>query len=512
MIGIGLTLAAWTASAAPALDPNTYPELSKEELGQFRFIAKMADQGLDDYSNMEGIDQMGMTAYRYCIAFAGYFLAAEHYYKLSAAPELTQPRIDRLIQKIIQKPVWEFWTMISRGVPTLEPRMDKPYPMNHDPVGLHNIMYSGHVAHVIGLYESLYRDFKWSQPGSIVFTWSDTEKFVYDNRSLNQVLYDQMKNQTPPCIQCEPNACFPECNQHPVLSFMLHDQLHGTHFFDAAPDFFTFFKDVNLIDPVTHETAMLYLIKQKTTVSTQDPRYHNGVDLVITPLVGSRLVNLYSSSANGWTGAFMHAWEPEYIEQHYPYQKERNLKVVNGEARLDQTVWEPELAYGFFAMLAAEVGDFQTRDQLVTYADRHYAPVWKDGTYHYPFSRAKGCNNLTDKLIAIARALPKDGLRNLHQRPFDPAHFSSPRLSGVDFPTVVLRRALYDPAKKALIVTTEPGNAPGGKTSFKLVSLDPGRSYRLTIDGNPADEIKGAAQKEIEVGLDQRHDLVLMEQ
>lgn len=506
----------WSAEAGKtnnaAISPSSYPEIGAAELGQLRWSLQVADQPLSDFTNMEAIDQFGMTAYRYYLAFTAYFLAAEQYHKLPACPEIIAPRMDRLIRKMREKPVWEVWAETSRGVIFLEPRMNRPYPSERDPVKYRNIMYSGHVGHMIGLYETLYRDMKYDQPGSIVFAWSDDERYEYDYGKLNRVMYDQMMNLPSHCIECEPNACFPECNQHPILSFMLYDFLHHTDQMEASKPFLDFFLKKRMIDPATHATASLYLIKQDLTVSMQNPRYKNAADLVTVPVFKLGLANLDSASADGWTGAFMHAWQPEYIERHYPYQKANNLKgVKDGAAEVADTIWEPQLRYGFFAMLAAEIGDTETRDQLLKYADDNYGPVWADGAMHYPYDKPK-CNNLTGVLLALARALPANGLKAMHNRPFDGAHFTGPVVSGVDFPKAVLRRAVYDPEKKALIVTTEPGAATAGSTTFQVKRLDPGKSYALTMDGKQVKIIQGQDSAKIEAPLDGRHDIVIAEQ
>jgi hypothetical protein len=324
-------------------------------------------------------------------------------------------------------------------------------------------------------------------------------------------MYEQMMNLPSHCIECEPNACFPECNQHPVLSFMLYDFLHHTDLMEASKPFLDFFLEKKMIDPATHATASLYLVKQDMTVSMQNPRYKNAVDLVTVPAFRLGLVNLDSASADGWTGAFMHAWQPEYIERHYPYQKANNLKgVKDGSARVVNTVWEPQLRYGFFAVEAAEMGDTETRDQLLKYADDNYGPVWADGAMHYPYDKFK-CNNLTGVLLALARALPGNGLWAMHNQPFDDAHFTEPAVSGVDFPRLVLRRAVYDAKKKALIVTTEPGMGPGGTTAFEVKRLAPDKTYVLTIDGKRSREIKGSESAQVVAPLDGRHDIILRE-
>jgi hypothetical protein len=387
--------------------------------------------------------------------------------------------------------------------------MNKPWPENHDPVSFQNIMYSGHLGHMIGLYETLYRDMKWDAPGSIVFEWSADERYVYDNYSLQKVMYDQMAA-PPHCIPCEPNACFPECNQHPVLSFMLYDYLHGTHLADAREQFMEFFLEKKMIDPKNHETAALYLVKQDLTLRQRDPRLGNALDLITLPAVASGALKLYSSSANGWTGSMMHAWQPEYIELQYPYQLEHHLvEMKEEEARLKQDFFEPRLQYGFFAMLAGEVGDRETRDKLVAYADNKYGPTWQDGAYVYPFDKVKKCTGLTGVLIGIARANPEDGLWKMHNQPFDNAHFQEPVVEGVDFPKVLLSRAIYDRDKQALVITAVPGAKKGGKTSLKINRLSPAKSYAVYLDGEQKGTISSRTATEIEIPLDREHDVII---
>ena len=493
------------------IDPGSYPEIGDEELGQLRWALKIADQPISEFTNLEATNQYGISAYRYTLAFLTYFLAIEQYHKLPACPGIIQTRMDRIIKKIIEKPVWEFWAEVSRGVPFFEPRMNKPYPEEHDPVGNRNIMYSGHLGHMISLYEMLYRDLKWSKPGSIVFAWNNNEKYIYDNNSLQKIMYEQMMNNPDHCIECEPNACFPECNQHPILSFMLYDYVHGTNLSRAQVPFMDFFLKNKMIDPKTHHTAAFYLVKQKKTLAQDSPGFGNMVSVVTVPVVSIGAVSITSSAANGWTGAFMHAWQPEYIERHYPYQLEDHLIEINGEsARLKKDRFEPRLQYGFFAMLAAEIGDTQTRDKLLASAGERYGPVWEKGTFHYPFDMKKQCTNVTDKLLAIARGNPKNGIWTIHNRPFDNAHFDAPMVEGVDFPNVILRRAIYDKQREALVLTTEPGTDQRGTSSLKVVNLDPARSWRLFIDGREMEKYKGLRTVSITIALDKRHNIVLV--
>jgi len=97
------------------IDPAQYPSISDKEMGQMRWMLNIANQPLNDFKGLEAQNQANLTSYRYAIAFSAYFLALEQYHKLPAWSEAIQPALDRLVQKIIQKPVWEYWAQTSPG-------------------------------------------------------------------------------------------------------------------------------------------------------------------------------------------------------------------------------------------------------------------------------------------------------------------------------------------------------------------------------------------------------------
>ncbi|OGP56207.1 MAG: hypothetical protein A2V67_04655 [Deltaproteobacteria bacterium RBG_13_61_14] len=507
-----LSFSAGMASPDPAcpVDPSTYPQIGQEEMAQLRWTLKLASQPLDDFSNLEGANQFGMQAYRYQIAFMTYALALEQYHKLPAFRELLQPAVDRLIQKIIQRPVWEFWAEVSRGVPTLEPKGNRPYPEVHDPVGDINIMYSGHLGHMIGLYEMLFRDFHWDQPGSIVFAWSEDETYVYDNPKLQQAMWKQMDENPWHSIACEPNAVFPECNQHPVLSFILYDWTHGTHLADVRQKFFDFFLERKLIDPNTHVTAGYYLIKQDRVFTSQSPRSENVFDLLTVPAAAVGVLAKTSAWADGWTGAFMHAWQPEFIERHYPYQRENDLQEVDEEmARLKRDLGGRNIQYGYFAAYAQEVGDHETAKKLIAFADQKNKPQWREGMLYYPWDKSAASSHLTGHLLFLARANVKDGLLKLHQQPWPESHFQEPFIEKVDYPKMLVTRAIYDREKKALIVSTRTGPGSQGQASFQVRNLSPNQTYTLWLDGKLVKQFQGQDPLVVEIPLDGSYDLVI---
>lgn len=367
------------------MNPNAYPAADEKELGQLMWVLKLADQDIADFSNFQSVDEQGVSASRYSIAFSAYFLAAEQCHKFPAWRGAIQTAFDRMNRKMLDKKVWEYWAHESRGITKFEPNMDRPYPENRDPVSLGNIMYSGHLGHMVNLYQMLYNDRKWDGPGSIVFKWDDGSQFAYNNQSLQEAMFLQLINNPVPGIECERNAIFPVCNLHPMLSWKLYDQMHHTRYFDAAhPLFDKFFAD-KFVDPKTHSYGIIYLIKQRLVFSSWNPCYGNKMDEVIKSMVDQG-ANFNSATIDGWIGTFMHAWNPKLVESLWPEQKRfQVIKNPDGSTGLRADAFAPDAYWGFFMMGVAEMGDQPLLKALLKTADRELSPVWVGNTYHYPF-------------------------------------------------------------------------------------------------------------------------------
>lgn len=493
VFGIAALSAGPAFAQAEALSHDTAPALTDAELGHLRNFVSLARQDLGDWSGWEAQNQKDMEAYRYQISFMAYALAFQQYHSVPAYRDLYQDTLNRLTERMIQKPVWDFWEEVSMSSPAHDPDWEGPVPGWRDPVAKKNIMYSGHILHMVSLYEMLYRDFRWSEPGAITFEWNSDERYVYDMGLLSQIVHDEMM--TPQrgahsrdvgAMECEPNAVFPECNQHPTLAFMLRDRVQGTDLStDVRKAFRNFFDDTDMYHPETRHAEAFYRIKQDNLLK----------------LPGTR----GSASADGWTGAFMHGWDPAYIES--MYEKQRNDYVGTDEKSGEVSLtpgFANELGLGFFANLAMEVGDVDTANLLFKYADAHLGPVWEDGALHYRRNMnglGTKVSNTSDKLIGMARSNRPDGIHKIHNEPWTESAFSHPLLEKVDFPDVLVRQAVWDPQTRRLLFTLEPGNEAPVTAKFGLANLDPERAYRLTgADGEIA-TIRGQKEASLNVGL-----------
>lgn len=449
-----------------AIDAGRYPEMSRYEIGAMRWFVKLAGQAPGDWSGMGGLEpgQEWLEAYRYQLAFMTYFLALEQYHKTPAYRELATATMDLLIQKMVRKDVWHYWAESSKGSKKFNPALQEYGPGWTDPVREKNIMYSGHVMHMVGLYEMLSRDYRYDAPGALTFVWDVSGdvrgKYEYNHTSLVERAYRQITENAWHSVECEMNLVFPECNQHPMLAIMLHDALHGTTWTEATRKALgSSFKEKGFIDPKTHRAMSFFMVEQGQVVPSA------------------------AADADGWTGVMMNAWDPESVQAHYAYQREAALeKLPDGTARAKASMFGL-LGEGFFAMLAKEVGDEPTARALLGWADSNLNPVEKDGYFYYPRDDARKVSPLTGILLACARANVKDGFWALHNRPWSATHFAEPFVADVPYPRAIVTRAVWDAGEQALVVTLVPGETGGSPVEFSIRQLDPATEYVVTRNG-----------------------------
>lgn len=483
-IAFALALIPAPASAAPP-DPNAYPKLDARQLGHLDNIVRLARQPDSDWSSMGALEpgQGGFDAYRYQLAMMSYTLALAQYRYTPAYRELDRETDAQLIHKMLLFDVWGFWEQTSRGAKNFDPSLTVLGEGWIDPVKDQNIMYSGHLFQMVTTHQMLYGDTRYSAKGAIKFVYNPVgrglgpQEFAYDTASLAKVLADQFEENGWKGIECEPNAIFPECNQHPLLGFALYDRANGTGYF---PKISTAFKQqfdaLNYIDPKTASFMAMYLVKQKVVI--QHPM----------------------AWADGWAGSFMHAWYKPAVEQVYPIQKASLLvDLPDGTTTTRSADGNGNYSHdhGFFTLFAAELGDERTRDRMLAYADRYWAPRWTAGALSYPRQDAfkfpgdgpdvwRRVQPLTgNALIGLARMDGKDGLYALFNSPFETAHFAEPFVSGIAYPAVAVTRAVYDPAKRVLAVTLQPGSgAPAAASAAMTINnLDPVRHYAVWQGG-----------------------------
>lgn len=493
---IGTSLLAPAAVLAQdKVNPRAYRELDDKQLGHLRFIANIAAQNANDWSRMDSSEagQGGFDAYRYQLAMMSYAVNLANYHYTPAYRELHQQTTERLIEKMLRFDVWNFWEQVSRGAKMFDPDLVKLSEGWRDPVIKQNIMYSGHLLQMVTTHAMLYGSGKYEQPGAITFVYDPVgrgmgkEEFVYDTARLAKVLRDQFADSGYAGIECEPNAIFAECNQHPILGFKLFDLRNGTNYYqEVSAQYKKTFDEQKFMDRSNGSFMQFKLVKQNKVLPAEMPWN------------------------DGWAGIFMHGWARQDVEAIYPILRKKYL-VMQADGTAVIPFKKPNILFswdnGFFAALAAEVGDASTTRAMLAYADKHWKPTWANGGLYYPRndeffppSRAAAggpseqsserfvsprVNTLTgNALLALARINVKDGFYDIFNTPWTAEHFKQPFLADVPYPRVQVSRAVYDTQKKALVATLRPAsdNQGSARANFSIGNLPRDGSFTVRIN------------------------------
>jgi hypothetical protein len=431
-------------------------------------------------------NQVILDSYRYNVAFQAYYLALIQYQYLPAWHEKfgtanktpLQTAMKNLIGTMTDKRVWQFW----------KANWD---PTEWDPILTRNIMLSGHLSHMVALYEMLFNDHYFDGAGTMVFDWADgnpAHRFPYSNYQLQHRVYTIMAESPEQCARCEPDPCFSQCNLHPQLGLKLYVNSHPTQPAGLEVDLTT----------ARNAFTSFFWTQGMINANTEYSSYYNVTgDYTVSPWAG----NAWS---DGWIGFNMLAWadwdDTALVEGWYDIQKGHR------DTYPDPPLWpdpgaSDQVSAGFFAMYAAEKGDSTYRDEIVAWADSfydgvlftsdsniYYAYDWSLRSLQQPDGEPDYYNpygiNLTERLFAIARADAEEIWRRVHFSPRDSIYFASdPYVRGVDYPKVLLRRASYNRAAKRLYVDTTPGYGASATSVITVGNAGTLKTWAVYKDG-----------------------------
>lgn len=204
--------------------------------------------------------------YRYPIAFTSYALACIAKIDPSKK-QFCSHYMDKLIQKMKQKVVWEDWIKAGFGP---------------DPMAQHNIMYRGHLNLMYGLYQ---------------LTSGDT-KYEDEYKAFCKAIYEEMKQTEKEgkyCgMSCEPDDYFVQCNTIGMYSLAVYDTLYeDAHYSELIGPWLEWTKK-RMVNP---------------DLGVLRNSYHMEHDFA---------EDLVSGYATGWSIAFLMALDPELAHSLYP--------------------------------------------------------------------------------------------------------------------------------------------------------------------------------------------------
>lgn len=477
--------------------------LTAAQLGHLRHFDNLSRQLPNDWSLMQGkgTGQDDFGGYRFQLAYMAYALALTHRHRLPAAPGLFQPVIQRLIEKILLPEVWMYWRDVSRGGSILNAHVSDALAEQWDPVIRDNIMYSAYVQSMALLHDYLFDSDHFAAAGSLTlrhwsYFWGGAEKrFAYDRDSLNEHIYWQMVENGYLGVACEPNCVFQICNQPAILGFRLHDLITGgSRAAEVVAGYERAWADFGRLDKAGHYNMM---VAEDSRVVRPNERPSPWVD--------------------AWCGALMNMWNRDFVHANYPRQvkdflitgQQGALSVHSAPARevMGQPVITDTCDFGWTAVWAAEMGDRDTLDGLLTHADQFMSPAWRDHGLYYPRNDTASDTDgnrvevepmTGNVLLGYARLNVPDGLWGLYNQPWDRAHFAEPALTAVDRDVEVSQAEVVGGALHARLRRLPELPGAGTVTIARVVGR--GR-WTVSAGGQPVARVDGGrAEPESEPG------------
>ena len=463
--------------------------LTDREAGHLRHFRNLSYQPPNDWSSMQGrgTGQDDFGGYRFQLAYMAYALALAHRHRLPAAPGVFKPIMKRLIDKMLLPEVWMYWARVSRGGSVFNAHVSEKLHEEWDPVVKDNIMYSAYVQSMALLYHYLFDDDRYAKPGALTFRywsffWGGPERrFEYDENKLNEHIYWQMVESGFIGVACEPNCVFQICNQPAILGFRLHDLIHGGSLATEVTDGYrAAWEQFGHVGENGHFNMML-------AEDTKAVRANAG----------------HAPWVDAWCGTLMNMWNRDFVHAHYKRPLQDWL-VPSGEGALSvkssarplimgQSVVNDDSDFGWAAAWASEMGDKATLDGLLTHADRHMAPTWRDGGFYFPRNDhpedSAGHRTLVEPmtgnvLLGFAALNVPDGLHKLYAEPWDRARHGEPALVRVGSQVDVLRARFDRPAQTLNfgLRLTASAMSTGEETDVQIGRLN-GRSWTLRGKG-----------------------------
>ena len=419
--------------------------------------------------------QFGLDALRYQLAFAGYGCAAAAA-KTPAYRELVERQLHDLCERIIDVRVWPYVASYWDYGDTTP-----------DPCLYENVMYTGHMTHLMCLYEHLTGDQRYSTDGWN-FVWKDARKTHYTLEKAIQRLHVQSVANPSGGICCEPKMIFVVCNSHSSISFMMHDLLHGTEYSKVNQKWFDWlrrrFRNTNALDS---SRSFFYMVYQ-TEVNLFLPVGDVGND--------------------GWALGWGNPWFPDeaFAKQGWKFVRhfatwKKGLREEKKECKchaksnpatqccgIDSTI----VSNSFVPLVAVqnEGKDSEIAKQIIHWLDEQCGrQVDLDGDSHaesFLYKAPQGYETPVTGNILAALTTDGDAMRKFY-RTSRKELLTQPTLAHVDYPNHYVRAAEYRNGTLRFVILK--GN-PSFSGQTELICTNIPQKPKVYRDGKPFDNFR----------------------
>lgn len=379
-------LAAFTLTVILAVSVRAADELTKltaDEMSAVSFLdfllAPMSAADEKAWWQIGGT-QHGIFAKRYSIAFSGYAAAALG----QRAKGAEDARISRIllncIRRYLARDAWAY-------------SQSKSYwgrkPWAPDPCYRENVMYTGHLLHLLAFYERFSGDDRFWREG-FDFVWKDGRSVHYDVGKLIRVTVEQMRENVFHGVTCEPGLLFFPCNNHPHCAFRLFEALgHGDWTADSIR---------------WEDWAMSHFL---------GPAFGGGAINLVYHVKTGLFYPRGQAALDGWSLLWYEMWAADRsraltlwrrVAEKLDWKRFDNLSDISpGNSCCDPQAVPSTVAAAFLAAAARACDDPQTAQRLEQVVDAKYLRREK-GFYFLDLDREWRIGATAHRIISLAEA------------------------------------------------------------------------------------------------------------
>lgn len=461
------------ASAPPALAQ----EADAEDVKTLRWLMDLALQPIDRWDGFFFVrpDQFREGAVRYQLNFVSYCAAMYAYTRTPAFTGYLAQAQRNVIEKMMAKPVWRYWALEN---------LWGNMRWNPDPIVDDNIMYSGYLGLMLGLYETTTGDTRYHEPECLQLRWNSRTSYRHDFGSIADALTENFGRARLGQYPCEPNWIYPMCNTFGVNALLTYDRLRGTdHAAPVVERLRRSYDNGDFCEPDGRLTAA-----RSEYFGFRHPMVGDMGDGITTYFLNSIVPDI--GRRTWWLNRTYHTDKVGTVGWHSVWN---NTDPGNYGINTDR------FTRALLAANAREYGDDAISGAL-TDSLAHLA-VEQNGARRYRSLSVWG--NL---YLALARFGREDSFRGLVNDGFPEPWRTGPRLSEATYPDVIVTHAVTDGA--SLDVVLQPGSGPV-RTRLVFDRLHPHRVYAITGATSSTVEADAGGRAVADIELDGRRELRL---